>query len=138
MLLIKKGQTNTLNVTCSQNKTGESPVYYLFSFQHTISKTTVRFYGTQLISNDRYDEFLFEEVSGTGIEVDPLNGQVIFNEPGQYYYGIYEMGSLNISPTTSRRKLEEGRALVYEVVNPEYFTPYVSSNEDNSNYVYLD
>lgn len=138
MLLVKKGQPNNLTVTCSQNKTGESPVYYLFSFEHTVSKNRVRFYGTELISNNRYDEFIFEEVTGTGVTPDHINGLVEFAEPGQYYYSIYEMGSKTLNPNTSRRKLEEGRALVYEVVNPEYYTPYISSNEDNSNYIYLD
>tara|TARA_R110000803_G_scaffold11577_9_gene34434 strand:+ start:1494 stop:1910 length:417 start_codon:yes stop_codon:yes gene_type:complete len=138
MLLVKKGQINNLTVTCSQNKSGESPVFYLFSFQHTISKTIVRFYGTQLISNDRYDEFIFEEITDTTTVADPLNGKVKFAEPGQYYYSIYEMGTKTLNPSTARQKLEEGRGLVYDVVNPEYFTEYISSNENNSNYIYLD
>ena len=138
MLLIKKGQSNYLNVTCSQNKSGETPVYYLFSFEHTISKNKVRFYATTLISNNRYDEFLFEEVTGTSTPADPVNGQVEFNEPGQYYYSIYEMSSQSLNPSTAREKLEEGRAIVYEVENPVYYTEYVSNNENNSNYVYLD
>jgi hypothetical protein len=138
MLLIKKGQENSLTVTCSQNKSGDTPVYYLFSFEHTVSKEKVRFYGTQLISNDRYDEFIFTDVTGTLITPDPVNGLVQFAQPGQYYYGIYEMGSKGLNPIYARQKLEEGRALVYEVVNPEYFTEYVSSNENNSNYIYLD
>ena len=138
MLLVKKGQTNNLTVTCSQNKTGDSPVYYLFSFEHTVSKQKVRFYATSLLSNDRYDEFIFEEVTGTGTTPDPINGLVEFAEPGQYYYGIYEMANQTLNPSTARVKLEEGRALVYDVVNPEYYTEYISSNEENSNYIYLD
>lgn len=136
MLLIKKGEQNKLVVSASQFKTADTPVYYLFSFQHLITKEKVRFYGILQNTNDRYDEFVIEEVSGTSTPEDLLNGNVEFNATGQYYYGIYQMGSQSLNPMMAIKKLEEGRAVILDDVTPTYFNPYVSSNEDNSNVVY--
>jgi hypothetical protein len=138
MLAIKMGITNKVVVTITQNKSGETPVYYLFSFQHVTSKETVRFFmKNTIVSNNRYDEYTFSEVSDTGTPENPLEGDVVFPYPGQYYYSVYEMGSKVLNPSVARQKLEEGRAYVYENEETVYFNPYISNNEDNSNYVYL-
>ena len=138
MLAIKKGITNKVVVTITQNKSGLTPVYYLFSFQHVVTKEVVRFFMKNTInSNNRYDEYSFSEVSGTSTPEDVLNGDVIFPYPGQYYYSVYEMSSKVTNPSVARQKLEEGRAYVYDNEETVYFNPYISSNENNSNYVYL-
>ena len=136
MLLIKQGEQNKLVVSASQFKTADTPVFYLFSFEHIITKEKVRFYAPMSITNDRYDEFVIEEVSNTATPEDVFNGKVIFAYPGQYFYGIYQMGSQSLNPNTAIKKLEEGRAVVLDDETPIYFNPYVSNNEDNSNVVY--
>lgn len=138
MLLLHKGQQNNLTVTASQNKEAASSVFYLFSIQHIVSGEKIRFYPNMVISNNRYDEFTVQEVTDTTYIEDPLNGYITIKYPGQYYYGIYQMNTKTLDPSTAVKKLEEGRAFVYDVTEKEYFIPYISSNEDNSNYVYLD
>ena len=137
MLTIKKGSENKVIVTVTQHTTDRSPKFYLFSFLHILSKETIRFFMTsQVVSNNRYDEFLFTEVSDTTVPEDLLNGKVILPYEGQYFYSVYEMGSLNLDPAYARVKLEEGRAMVYGD-DPIYYNPYISDNENNSNFIYL-
>ena len=139
MISIKKGIENRVIVTITQNQSAETPKYFLFSFIHTLSKEVVRFYMTSTVeSNNRYDEYTFTEVSGTATPVDALNGYVSFKNEGQWYYSVYEMPTKTLDPSTARQKVEEGRALIYPNVEPVYFNPYISSNEDNNNFVYLD
>lgn len=138
MLSVKKGVSNKVVVTVTQNKSGETPVFYLFSFQHIVSKEIITFYmKNTLVTNDRYDEYTFDEVSGTGVPVNPLDGDVKFTYPGQYYYSVYEMPSKSLNKGIARQKLEEGRAYVYKNEETIFFNPYISSDENNSNYVYL-
>ena len=138
MLTIKKGTTNMVVVTITQNQSAESPKYYLFSFVHILSKEVVRFYMKSTINtNARYDEYMFDEVDGTGIPEDELNGDVIFPYDGQYFYSVYEMPTKSLNPSSARLKLEEGRAVVYNNEKTEYYTEYISSNENNNNYIYL-
>lgn len=138
MISIKKGVENKVVVTITQNQSAASPKFYLFSFVHTLSKETVRFYmESTIVSNNRYDEYTFTEVSGTQTTSDPLNGLVEFNNEGQWYYSVYEMPTKVLDPSTARRKLEEGRALVYPNTETIYFNPFISSNEDNNNYIYV-
>jgi hypothetical protein len=91
-----------------------------------------------IVSNNRYDEYSFTEVSGTNTPVDLLNGKVSFVNEGQWYYSVYEMPTKTLNPSIARQKLEEGRALIYPNTEPVFFEPYISSNENNSNFVYLD
>lgn len=137
MLLIKRNEINNLSVTVSQHKTLASP-YYLFSFQHIMSKETVRFFPKNIsTATNRYDEFQFHEGK------EPLNytGDIpyeIFPFEGQYYYSIYEcITSGNTNPQFAFEKLEEGRAFVEDSqVTPEYTYTYESENENNANYIY--
>lgn len=137
MLRIQRNQNNKMVVSVSNHKTINNP-NYLFSFQHILSKEKVQFFPKNIsTSTDRYDEFEFNE----GVEPNGYTGDVpyeIFPYPGQYYYSVYEMfntGSTN--PQYAFDKLEEGRAVVEDESVPDpYDYTYVSSNENNSNYIY--
>ena len=137
MLVIRRNQNNKMVVSVSSHKTLANP-NYLFSFEHILSKEKVQFYPKNIsTSTNRYDEFEFNE----GEEPVGYTGDVpyeIFPYPGQYYYGIYEMysnGSTN--PQYAFDKLEEGRCIVEDDSIPDpYGYTYVSSNENNSNYIY--
>jgi hypothetical protein len=133
MLLIKTGQRNTLVVTVSQNATISNPEW-LFSFTHIFSKQQVRFIPTDISSHKvRYDEFVF--VEGQGI------GEIPFPYEGQYTYGIYQQtaGSGNLNPALSQGIIESGTALVIKQsasTTNDYYIEYISTDEDNSNYIF--
>src|SRR6056300_1177788 len=137
MLKIERNQNNKMVVSVSSHKTLSNP-YYLFSFEHILSKEKVRFFPKNISnSTDRYDEFEFNE----GVEPVGYTGDVpyeIFPYPGQYYYSIYECFNTNsTNPQYAFDKLEEGRAIVDDESVPDpYSYTYVSSNEENSNYIY--
>ena len=124
-------------VSVSSHKTLSNP-NYLFSFQHILSKEKVQFFPKNIsTSTDRYDEFEFNE----GAEPNGYTGDVpyeIFPYPGQYYYSVYEMFNTNsTNPQYAFDKLEEGRAFIEDDSVPDpYEYTYVSSNEENSNYIY--
>lgn len=137
MLLIKRNEINDLAVTVSKHKTIASP-YYLFSFQHIMSKETVQFFPKNIsTSTNRYDEFQFHE----GQEPTNYTGDIpyeIFPFEGQYYYSIYECFTTgNTNPQFAYEKLEEGRAIVEDSQVPDPYTfTYQSDNENNANYIY--
>ena len=137
MLVIRRNQNNKMVVSVSNHKTIANP-NYLFSFQHILSKEQVQFFPKNISnSTDRYDEFEFNE----GIEPVGYTGDVpyeIFPYPGQYYYSIYEcFTDTNTNPHYAFDKLEEGRAFIEDDSVPDpYEYTYVSSNENNSNYIY--
>ena len=137
MLLIKRNEINDLAVTVSKHKTIASP-YYLFSFQHIMSKETVQFFPKNIsTSTNRYDEFQFHE----GKEPTNYTGDIpyeIFPFEGQYYYSIYECFTTgNTNPQFAYEKLEEGRAIVEDSQVPDPYTfTYQSDNENNANYIY--
>lgn len=136
MLYIKRNSNNKMVVTVSQNKTLASP-YYLFSFQHIMSKETVRFFPKNIsTSTARYDEFEFNE----GVEPTSYSGDVPYEQfpfEGQYYYGIYEcFGTGSTNPLYAFNKVEEGRAYVVDESIPSDFNEYISDNENNANFIY--
>jgi hypothetical protein len=137
MLIVRKNQINNLIATVSMNKTLANP-YYLFSFQHEVSKERVSFIPEVVTSNCRYDKFRFLEGS-TNLSTTPPTVQ--FPYLGQYYYSIYEqISSTNTNIALTYNKLESGRAIVLvDDGNPDlcFFEPYISNDEDDANYIYI-
>jgi len=138
MLYIKRNEENKLVVTVSQHKTLSNPKY-LFSFEHILSKEKTRFYPKNVsTSTSRYDEFVFIE----GDEPFGYTGDipyVKFPHEGQHYYSVYEMFNENSTdPQYAFDKLEEGRAVVDDDTIPAEFTTYISSNENNANFIYYE
>ena len=136
MLYIKRNAENRIVVTVSQHKTLANP-NYLFSFEHILSKDKTRFYPKNIsTSTERYDEFVFYE----GEEPQGYTGDipyVQFAHEGQHYYGVYEMFSTaTTDPSYAFDKLEEGRAVVEDDAVPSDFNQYISSNENNANFIY--
>jgi len=136
MLVINRNSLNNLVVSVSQHKELSNP-YYLFSFQHIMSKEVVRFYPKMLTGNSRYDEFVFYE----GEEPTGYTGDIpyeIFPFPGQYWYGVYEMvKNTSENPQYAYSKLEEGRAIVEDdSIESPYPVIFQSNNENNANYIF--
>jgi hypothetical protein len=88
------------------------------------------------LSNERYDEFQFIEGSPTDLSNDPP--VVSFTYEGQYWVYIYEMpcGSTSLNPNDGKL-LWDGRGQVMDDCPEEQYWQYVSSNEDNANFIFL-
>ena len=136
MLLLKRNQQNNMVVTVSEHKTLSNP-YYLFSFTHILSKETVRFFPLDIsTSRSRYDEFTFIEGEAP-LGYTGSTPYEVFPHEGQYYYSIYEMYSSGTTdPQYAYSKVEEGRAVVEDESVPADYTQYISSNENNANFIY--
>ena len=138
MLIIRKNQTNNLVVTASQNRTLSNP-FYLFSFQHILSRERVSFYPQEIISNTRYDKFRFiESPTDNPLLTPPL---ITFPYLGQYYYSIYEMvSSASTNPSLAYSQLESGRAVVIVDNDNEtdcLYEQFISDNETNQNIIFI-
>jgi len=138
MLIVRKNQLNNLIATVSMNRTLQSP-YYLFSFQHIVSKERISFIPEVVTTNTRYDKFRFIEGNPTNLSVTPPIAQFLYD--GQYYYSIYEqLSPTNTNIALTYNKLESGRAVVIvgdDQTDECFFEPYISSNEDDANIIYL-
>jgi hypothetical protein len=135
MFLIKKGQTNNLSVSVSLNATFSNPSY-LFKFVNILSKDTYIFYPEVVLLNERYDEFRFVEGSPTNLSLTPP--VVSFTYEGQYWVYIYQMpcGSTSLNPDDGEM-LWDGRAQVQDDCPEEQYWQFISSNEDNANFIFL-
>jgi len=138
MILIKKGQLNKMVVSASQNKTLSTPVY-LFSFQHIMSGEKTTFYPLNITSGttERYDEFQFIE-SSNNIGYSGSTPITAFTYEGQYYYGVYEnVSTATTNPSQSYNKVCEGRAIVIDLNDAPVYDQYISSNENNTNFIFI-
>ena len=86
--------------------------------------------------NDRYDEFQFIEGSPTDLSNDPP--VVSFTYEGQYWVYIYQMpcGSTSLSPDEGQL-IWDGRAQVIDDCPEDQYWQFISSNEDNANFIFL-
>ena len=136
MLLIKKGQTNDISVSVSLNATFSNPSY-LFKFVNILSKDTYIFYPKVILLNERYDEFQFVEGSPTDLSQDPP--VVSFTYEGQYWVYIYQMpcGSTSLDPDNGGALLWDGRAQVIDDCPDPQYWQFVSDNENNANFIFL-
>lgn len=138
MLLIKKGQTNTLSLSVSLNATISNP-YYLFSFTNILSKEKVNFVPKNITNGtqDRYDEFEF--IEGTPVNLTASTPTVNFIYEGQYWCEVYQQStSGNTDPSLSSGMIWDGRAQVQDDCPVEQYYQWESDNEDNHNFVFLD
>jgi len=110
MLVINKNTNNYLRVTLQEKVTLSNP-YYLFVFTSDITNRQVIFLqSNSSIHQDRYDEFLITETSGTP---DYSSGVIEFLPVGSWTYQIFEQeSSTNLDPTLTGGLLENGMAKV--------------------------
>lgn len=120
------------------NRTLNNP-YYLFSFQHVMSRQRYSFLPQILSSNTRYDKVRF--VEGLPVNLTATTPTISFDYLGEYYYSIYEQTSpSNTNINLTHDKLESGRAWV--IVDNDntldcLYEPYISTNETNENYIFI-
>jgi hypothetical protein len=124
MLYLQKGQQNTLTMNINNNTT-TSFSSYLLEFTHIMSKE-VKTYSvntsdpTQYGQNIRYCEIVLE-LQNPGQDL---------NYEGEYQLNIYGNGDLT-------QKVFVGIAILQGNVEAPAFTEYISPNEVNENYIYI-
>lgn len=97
MVVINKGQSNTVTVTLNE-KTTISNAYYLWEF---ISKASgEKKYCIQPVDlsqyTDRYNQFTITEKTNP----NPIAGEVTLATTGEWQYNVYQQASsTNLSPT---------------------------------------
>lgn len=114
MLLINKGQTNSLVVTVSENVTLPAPVFLLRFVCDLTNKEYAFILPNVSTHQNRFDEFIFIEGT-TGL----------LESTGFYHYYIYEQSSaVNIDYKLSGACLEVGKLLVVDGSNKEPVVAY--------------
>lgn len=124
---LNKSSSNTITPTLFE-KTTLSPVYYLFEFQNSQTKSLSYCIPTEL-SNEllRYNKFTITDTASP----NPLNGEVNLSR-GTYYYTVYEQSSsTNLDPTGLNAVESDGICRVYDtvVVNTEYPVATVTNTQ---------
>lgn len=121
MLYIKKGEQNSLVLNINNNSR-QTFTEYVLEFIHVMSKE-VKTYTIDTnnpavyFQNIRYCEILLP------LNTDDLN-----------YLGEYV---LNIYGNPGNEKVYNGIAILEGVEKGSTFTQYISPNEDNANYIYI-
>ena len=130
MLYIKDGIINNVSLTLSENTT-VSPPHYLFVFKNDFTKDELFKLPTEVFSNGRYNEFQIDLTDVTGFTMAPV---------GWWSYKVYQQtDDINLDPELSNGLIEKGKLLLVEGITKEVETvTYVSDNEYNSNYVFVD
>jgi len=123
MLILNKGQQNELVLNINNNSRTDFTTYTL-TFTHIVSKEVKSYVITlsnpaQYAENDRYCEIILN-LQNAGQDLNYL---------GQYQLQIFGDGT-NLVYT--------GMAELNGSQESDPFTPYVSPNEDNSNYIYIE
>jgi hypothetical protein len=110
MILINKGQNNTIVVTLSEKTTLSSPTY-LFKFTNDVTGDIVRFIAQNTSDYTyRYDKFLVTETDGT---LNLTSGVIELSPSGFWSYQIYEQTSTtNLDENLSTGIVETGKVKV--------------------------
>ena len=121
MLYLEKGQENSLVLNINNNSRTTFTGYTL-EFTHVMSKETKTYSidvsnPAEFTSNQRYCEIILDLTS------DDLN-----------YLGQY---ILNIYGQSGNEKVFNGMVVLEGTQESEPFTEYISNNEVNENYIYI-
>lgn len=125
MILINKGQGNTVALTLTEKTTISDPVYYLFHFQQQQKNENYYFIAADTSQYPiRYNLFNIVETSNP----DPLAGEVSISLPGRCLYFIYAQNSAtNLDPEDADELVEQGFVEVKgsaSSTDSDYTTPY--------------
>lgn len=105
MILITRGQANTVTLTLNEKVTLSSPKF-LFRCINQVTKSAKTFIATDTSSYPyRYNEFTITESDSESL----LNGTVQLKPPGLWRYEVYEQSSTtNLDYTLSDNRVETG------------------------------
>ena len=121
MLYLNKGQENTLVLNINNNSRATFTSYTLI-FTHVMSKES----KTYVVDTDNSSQF-FENIRYCTITLDFATNEL--NYLGQYV--------LNIYGNPGDEKVFNGMVVLDGTEESQPFTQYISDNEDNSNYIYI-
>ena len=121
MLYLNKGQENTLVLNINNNSRATFTSYTLI-FTHVMSKES----KTYVVDTDNSSQF-FENIRYCTITLD-------FTTDDLNYLGQYV---LNIFGNPGDEKVFNGMVVLDGTEESQPFTQYISDNEDNSNYIYI-
>lgn len=123
MLYIQKGQQNELILNINNNSR-DTFTGYTLTFTHVMSEEeksyVIPLSAPLYASNIRYCEIILN-LQNAGEDLNYL---------GEYELNIYGNGDL-------ANKVYTGIAILEGTEEQPYFTEYISNNEDNSNYIYI-
>lgn len=126
MVLIEKGQANTVTVTVTEKTTIESPTY-LFSFTNDLTglvKTCIS--ENTSTATERYDRFVITEKTSSP---NNLIGEITLTNEGFWSYKIYAQESTtNLIPADADELVEQGKARITGTANAE--TEYTNTDTD--------
>jgi hypothetical protein len=125
MLYINKGEVNTLYLNINNNARPEFDTYTL-DFVHVMSKEE----KTYVIETNNPAEY-FQNIRYCTITLDLVTDDL--NYEGQYILNIVGSGGNSNAPMN----VYNGMAVLQDVTEANPFTEYISPNEDNSNYIYI-
>jgi hypothetical protein len=125
MLYINKGEVNTLYLNINNNARPEFDTYTL-DFVHVMSKEE----KTYVIETNNPAEY-FQNIRYCTITLDLVTDDL--NYEGQYILNIVGSGGNSNEPMN----VYNGMVVLQDVTEPNPFTEYISPNEDNSNYIYI-
>jgi hypothetical protein len=121
MLYLNKGQENTLVLNINNNSRSTFTGYTL-TFTHIMSKEVKSY----VISTSNQSQF-FENIRYCTITLDFATDDL--NYEGQY--------QLNIYGTPDNELVFVGMVVLNGVAESDPFTVYISPNETNENYIYI-
>lgn len=126
MIVINKGQNNTIVVTLDEKRTLTAPTY-LFKFTNDVTGTAVRFIAAnQSAYTYRYDQFLITETSGT---INLTSGVIELSPAGFWSYVIYEQTSTtSLDEKLSTGVVETGKVKVIGTSeSPSVYDPGINT-----------
>lgn len=109
MIVINRGQANTVILSLKEKQTLSSPVF-LFVFKNDLTRQTKKFIAADVSSyTDRYNQFTITESNTESV----LAGTVQLKPTGFWSYWVYEQTSTtNLEPSQATTELETGKVNV--------------------------
>jgi hypothetical protein len=121
MLYLQKGQNNTLTLNINNNSR-DTFTGYTLTFTHIMSKE-VKSYNINTANPAEYAQNIRYCEIELALNVSDLN-----------YLGEYQ---LNIYGTSGNTLVYTGIVILEGTVEQPFFTQYISPNETNQNYIYI-
>lgn len=109
MIVINRGQANTVILSLKEKQTLDSPVF-LFVFKNELNRQTKKFIAADISSYaDRYNQFTITESDSESV----LIGTVQLKPTGFWKYWVYEqVSTTNLEPSQATTELESGKVKV--------------------------
>lgn len=119
MIVLTKGETQTIYFTATENCSLTNP-YFLLNFTNRVTQEVVTFVGTNESLTARYDAVSFD-----------VNDYFENAETGFWTYEVYETDDDTVTSSTGLNKVEDG----YMYLNPA--SPFVPIKYDEQSNTFI-